>query len=170
MVNGAIAGLVCITPACGYVNTTGAFFIGLTGGVACYFGSQIKYIFRIDDSLDAFGVHAIGGMTGVILTGFFANEHIGGEDGVFYANRDIGGHQLAKQIYAIVVVAGWAAFASTVILSTLRHVLKMELRVTDAEEKCADHLVAREEPFVQVEQKETTTFEELHPIPLHPEL
>lgn len=62
MINGAIAGLVCITPAAGYVDMTGAFFIGFFGGPLCYLGAQLKHYLGFDDALDAFGVHAIGGI------------------------------------------------------------------------------------------------------------
>lgn len=116
MVNGAVAGLVAITPACGFVNTTGAFFIGIIGGIVCYFGSQLKYLPQVDDALDAFGVHAIGGITGAILTGFFADKNINGYDGVFYTSSNEGGEQLGKQVYCVVIVSVWAAVVSFFIL------------------------------------------------------
>jgi Amt family ammonium transporter len=119
MVNGAVAGLVSITPACGYVDPTGAFFIGIIGGAGCYAGAQVKHYVGYDDALDAFGVHAVGGIIGGILTGFFASEDIYGYDGVFYANTHDGGHQLAMQLYGIVVCAGWAAFASFILLQLI---------------------------------------------------
>ena len=62
-------GLVCITPAAGFVDMTGAFFIGFFGGPLCYAGSQLKSYFGYDDALDAFGVHAIGGIVGGLATG-----------------------------------------------------------------------------------------------------
>jgi hypothetical protein len=97
--------------------------------VVCYFGSQLKYRLRIDDALDAFGVHAVGGIVGGILTGFFSNQHINeaSADGVFYAPINIGILQVGKQIYAIVVVGLWSCFASVMILLTLKHT--MGLRV-----------------------------------------
>ena len=76
MINGAIAGLVCITPASGFVDMNGAFFIGFLGGPLCYFGSQLKNYLGFDDALDAFGVHAIGGIVGGIATGFFATNEV----------------------------------------------------------------------------------------------
>lgn len=77
MMNGAVAGLVCITPASGYVDMNGAFFIGLIGGLLCNVGSKFKhYILHLDDSLDAFGIHAIGGIVGGLATGFFANSEV----------------------------------------------------------------------------------------------
>ena len=76
MISGAVAGLVCITPASGYVDMTGAFFIGFFGGPLCYAGAQLKHMLGYDDALDAFGVHAIGGIVGGIATGFFASPYI----------------------------------------------------------------------------------------------
>ena len=76
MISGAIAGLVCITPAAGYVDMTGAFFIGFFGGPLCYAGAQLKHMVGFDDALDAFGVHAIGGIVGGIATAFFANPKV----------------------------------------------------------------------------------------------
>ena len=76
MISGAVAGLVCITPASGYVDMTGAFFIGFFGGPLCYFGAQLKHMMGYDDALDAFGVHAIGGMVGGIATGFFCTDQV----------------------------------------------------------------------------------------------
>jgi hypothetical protein len=130
MVNGAVAGLVCITPACGFVNLTGAFFIGSIGGVACFFGSQLKKVLLFDDALDAFGVHAVGGAVGGILTAFFANKNYGGYDGVFYAGMQEGGHLLAKQIYAIVVTAAWSAVVSFILLKGLDLTVGLRVKPT----------------------------------------
>lgn len=131
--NGAVSGLVAITPGSGYVDANAAFFYGLFAGPVCFGGAKLKHYLGYDDALDAFGVHAIGGILGGVLTGFFATELIGGsgKNGVFYA-RD-GGHQLGIQIYAIVVVAGWAAFMSFLILYVLEKT--MGLRVSGLEEE-----------------------------------
>ena len=144
MVNGAVAGLVSITPACGYVNPTASFFIGTIGGISRYFGSQLKYRLRIDDALDAFGVHAVGGIVGGVLTGFFSNQHIHGADGLFYAPLDIGVIQVGKQIYAIIVVGLWACLISLLILLTLKYT--MGLRVDpEVERNGLDKKFFREE-------------------------
>lgn len=76
LISGAISGLVAITPASGYVDTTGGFFIGFLAGPVCYGGVALKHYLGYDDALDAFGVHAIGGILGSLLTGFFATDHI----------------------------------------------------------------------------------------------
>jgi ammonium transporter, Amt family len=80
--SGAVAGLVAITPASGFVGVSGAFVIGIAAGVACFFAAtSVKKAFGYDDSLDAFGVHCIGGIVGAILTGFFNVKDISGVDG-----------------------------------------------------------------------------------------
>ena len=79
-VSGAVAGLVVITPACGFVSVSGALIMGLIAGPVCYWGvSGLKKMFGYDDALDVFGVHGLGGILGAILTGVFAVSAIGGE-------------------------------------------------------------------------------------------
>lgn len=133
VISGANAGLICITPACGYVNPTAAFFIGLIGAPLCYLGCQVKLHLNIDDALDNFGLHAVGGAFGMIATGFFALGSISGDDkyGIFY-DKD-GGHLLAMQLYAVAVVMGWSFFASFVILKCLD--LGLKVRVSAEEEE-----------------------------------
>jgi Amt family ammonium transporter len=80
--SGAVAGLVAITPACGFVTPTSAVLIGLVAGAACYWGATgLKRWLRADDSLDVFGVHGVGGIVGSLLTGVFASKAIGGVEG-----------------------------------------------------------------------------------------
>src|SRR5256712_13014673 len=77
--SGAVAGLVAITPAAGNVGIPGAFVIGTAAGLVCLWGvSGLKKLLGADDSLDVFGVHAIGGITGALLTGVFNSPHLGG--------------------------------------------------------------------------------------------
>ena len=86
IVSGAVAGLVAITPASGYVDPTAAVIIGFVAGVVCYFAAtSLKRALGYDDSLDAFGVHGIGGIVGALLTGVFASKEIGGVDGSLLA-------------------------------------------------------------------------------------
>ncbi len=87
ILSGAIAGLVAITPAAGFVGPVGAFFIGLIAGIVCYWAStKLKNKFGYDDSLDVFGIHGVGGTVGAILTGIFAKEAIGGAAGLLEGN------------------------------------------------------------------------------------
>ncbi len=87
IVSGAVAGLVAITPASGFVSPIGALVIGVAAGVGCYWGAMsLKPMFGYDDSLDAFGVHAVGGVIGALLTGVFAVKAIGGTAGVLEGN------------------------------------------------------------------------------------
>src|SRR6516165_5617478 len=84
---GAVAGLVAITPASGFVGPAGAMAIGVAAGVLCYWGvTGLKHLFGYDDALDAFGVHAVGGAAGAILTGVFAIEQFGGTKGLIEGN------------------------------------------------------------------------------------
>ena len=87
IISGAVGGLVAITPASGFVTPTGALVIGLVAGIACYWGAVwLKHAGGYDDSLDAFGVHGVGGIVGAILTGVFASEAIGGTAELIQAN------------------------------------------------------------------------------------
>src|SRR5215471_13362820 len=85
--SGAVAGLVAITPASGFVGPLGAFWIGVAAGVVCYWGcTGLKAMFGYDDVLDTFGVHAVGGATGALLTGVFAVQQYGGTAGLLEGN------------------------------------------------------------------------------------
>ena len=137
MVNGIVAGLVCITPASGFVDPTGGFWFGILSGPICYFGSQLKHKAGFDDALDAFGIHAIGGVTGGILTAFFASADVGGgRDGILQGEG--GGYTeranlLGHQLYGICVCGGWSFFLSLVILKIID--LTMGLRISNEEEE-----------------------------------
>jgi Amt family ammonium transporter len=119
IVSGAVAGLVAITPASGYVNPTGALIIGIVAGVVCFWAAtSLKNMMGYDDSLDAFGVHGIGGLTGAVLTGVFATKAIkGGEDAVGLIDGN--GGQVLTQIYGCVATIVWCAIATFVILKVI---------------------------------------------------
>jgi Amt family ammonium transporter len=133
IVSGAVAGLVAITPASGWVNPTGALFIGIAAGVLCYWGAVwLKHAFGYDDSLDVFGVHGIGGIVGAILTGVFADPAIGGTDasgtplaGLLYGNPG----QVWTQIEGVLVTIVYCAIGSFIILKVID--LIIGLRVSD---------------------------------------
>ncbi len=130
IVTGMVAGLGTITPASGYVGPIGALAIGVTAGIICFYATQyVKRTLKIDDSLDVFPVHGIGGITGSLLTGVFVSSQFGGlglADGVTI------GHQVAMQALAIVVTIGWSALFSYLILKLLDNCIG--LRVTVDEE------------------------------------
>ncbi len=100
--SGAVAGLVAITPACGFVNVIGATVIGLLAGGICALATSVKYRFGLDDSLDVGAVHLVGGVTGALLIGFFGTSAVGGADGLFYGG---GLGLLGHQAVAVAVVA-----------------------------------------------------------------
>nr|MEA2799248.1 ammonium transporter, Amt family [Phenylobacterium sp.] len=108
LASGAVAGLVAITPASGFVNAQGALIVGVLGSAAAYAGAVwVKKLFKYDDSLDAFGVHGIAGITGALLTGLLADASINplGKDA-----------SLMKQVIGVSVTIGWTAIATLVIL------------------------------------------------------
>ncbi|MBM3643332.1 MAG: ammonium transporter [Alphaproteobacteria bacterium] len=131
VISGAVAGLVAITPASGFVNPTGALLIGLVAGVVCYWGATgLKKAMGYDDSLDAFGVHGVGGFLGAIFTGVFAIEAIGGEGkkGLIDGNAA----QVLTQLWGALVCMVWCAVATFVILKIVDALVG--LRVTNEEE------------------------------------
>jgi Amt family ammonium transporter len=114
--SGAVAGLVAITPASGFVGPMGAIFIGAAAGVVCFFAAtSLKRMLGYDDSLDAFGVHAVGGIVGAILTGVFAVEAIGGTPGLLEGNPG----QVGTQVYGVLATIVWTTVASFVILKVV---------------------------------------------------
>jgi Amt family ammonium transporter len=121
--SGAVAGLVAITPASGFVAPTPAVIIGLVAGVVCYIAAtSLKHAFKYDDSLDAFGVHGVGGMIGALLTGVFASKEISGMDG-----------SILIQAKGVVVTVVYGFAVSYVILVIIDKT--MGLRVTEEQER-----------------------------------
>jgi Amt family ammonium transporter len=128
---GAIAGLVGITPAAGFVSPASSIVIGFGAGILCFFAVDLlKEGAGIDDSLDVFAVHGVGGIWGALATGIFAKQSINGigADGLLYGNAE----QLLKQIVAVVAVVAYAAVASVVILKVID--VFVGLRVPEGEE------------------------------------
>jgi len=129
ILSGAIAGLVAITPAAGFVGPVGAFFIGLIAGIACYWAStKLKNKFGYDDSLDVFGIHGVGGTVGAILTGIFAKEAIGGAAGLLEGNTG----QLWLQFIGVAFTVVYTGVLTYVILKIVN--LITPLRATPEEE------------------------------------
>lgn len=126
ILSGLIAGLVGITPAAGFVDPEGAFWIGLISGPLCYAAvSWIKRLFGYDDSLDAFGIHGVGGAAGALLTGVFATPAV---------NALSGGASLGAQAIGTLVVAAYSAVATLAILGVVSVTLGLRVKPEDEEE------------------------------------
>jgi Amt family ammonium transporter len=122
--SGAVAGLVAVTPAAGISGPIGAMLLGGAASLVCYgFVGSLKNRLRLDDSLDVFGIHGLGGITGSIGTAFVALPLLGGHGGADYAL----GHQLVRQVAAVAVAVAWSAagsalcFAAVKLMMPLRH-------------------------------------------------
>ncbi len=141
IVTGMVAGLGTITPASGFVGPAGALAIGVVAGIVCFYATQyIKRSLKIDDSLDVFPVHGVGGITGSLLTGVFAASSLGGlglADGVSIID------QVGVQALAIVVIMVWSAGFSYVILKLID--ILIGLRVSEDEEVEGLDIVLHEE-------------------------
>lgn len=126
ILSGAVAGLVAITPASGFVNPTGALIIGIIAGIGCYIAAvHLKKMFGYDDSLDAFGVHGVGGIIGALLTGVFADAAVNelGKDG-----------NLMTQLYGVSVTLVYTAIMSAIILYVVKAVIGLRPTAQEEEE------------------------------------
>jgi Amt family ammonium transporter len=139
--SGAVAGLVAITPASGYVGPEGALVICITCGLGCYFAVvKVKKGLGYDDSLDAFGVHGVGGIIGALLTGVFADASFGGiglAEGVNIAG------QLTKQVVGVLATLVYCGVASFIILKVIDMVIG--LRANDEDEDVGLDLAMHDE-------------------------
>jgi Amt family ammonium transporter len=118
-ISGAIAGLVAITPACGFVSVGSALIIGVAAGLVCYWAvTGLKHMFGYDDALDVFGVHCIGGILGAILTGVFAVAQIGGTGKSGLVDGNPG--QVLLQFEGIVMTLVWSGVVSLILLALIR--------------------------------------------------
>jgi Amt family ammonium transporter len=126
ILSGAVAGLVAITPASGFVNPTGALIIGIVAGIGCYIAAvHLKKMFGYDDSLDAFGVHGVGGIIGALLTGVFADVAVNelGKDA-----------SVTTQLYGIAVTIIYTAVMSAIILLVVKAVIGLRPTAQEEEE------------------------------------
>ena len=131
IVSGAVAGLVAITPASGFVNPVGGLVIGIVAGIVCFWSAtSLKKMLGYDNSLDAFGVHGVGGFVGAILTGVFAVEAVGGEGKRGLIDGNAG--QVLTQLWGCLVTMAWCAVATFIILKIVDAAIG--LRVTAEEE------------------------------------
>jgi Amt family ammonium transporter len=128
--SGAVAGLVAITPASGFVGPLGSFWIGVAAGIFCYWGcTGLKHMFGYDDALDTFGVHGIGGAAGAILTGIFAVNEYGGTPGLLEGNW----MQPVYQLIGVVTVFVYDVIVTLIILKLVD--IFIGLRVTEEVER-----------------------------------
>ena len=127
---GAIAGLATITPASGFVGVEAALILGLISGVITYYAVYFKSKVNLDDALDVFAVHGLGGMIGLIGTGVFAAEAIGGAKGILEGSSDL----LIENLILIVATVVYSLVATLVILKVLDIIPGLGLRSTETEE------------------------------------
>jgi Amt family ammonium transporter len=129
--SGAVAGLVAITPACGFVGPMGSIVIGVVAGVVCFWAvTGLKHALGYDDSLDVFGVHGIGGIIGAVLTGVFMSSGLGG---VGFPEGVTMGGQLVKQVIAVVVTLVWTGIISLILYKVIDATIG--LRVSEEAER-----------------------------------
>ncbi|WP_460006976.1 ammonium transporter [Methanogenium cariaci] len=128
IVSGAIAGLVAITPAAGFVDVTGSLVIGALAGLVCYAALLWRQKKKIDESLDAWAIHGVGGVFGALATGLLATAAIGGVNGLFYGNAN----QFLIQLLDVVVAVGYAFVVTYILAKVVDKV--MGLRVDEKEE------------------------------------
>ncbi|MBM9614432.1 ammonium transporter [Desulfobulbus rhabdoformis] len=136
--SGAVAGLVAVTPACGWVGIGGALVIGLAAGVVCLWGvNGLKRMLGADDALDVFGVHGVGGILGALLTGIFADPKLGGVGIWDYVTDSVAEYsisgQMMSQIWGIGTTIIWSAVVSIVAYKLVD--MTIGLRVTEEEER-----------------------------------
>ncbi|WP_448203629.1 ammonium transporter [Azospirillum sp. sgz302134] len=139
IISGAVAGLVAVTPAAGFVDATGAIIIGLVAGVICFWSAtSLKHALGYDDSLDAFGVHGVGGLVGALLTGVFAKMSVSNSEGAFASvlkdtpNATLGllegnAAQVWIQVQGIAYTAVWCAVATFVLLKVIDVVIGLRV-------------------------------------------
>jgi ammonium transporter, Amt family len=137
--SGAVAGLVAITPACGFVGPMGSIAIGAIGGFACLWGvNGLKRLLGADDSLDVFGVHGVGGIVGALLTGVFASPSLGGTGVWDYVTNAVAeGYSISSQVWVqaqgVMITVVWSAVVSFIAFKLVD--LVIGLRVSEEDER-----------------------------------
>lgn len=148
LASGLVAGLVAITPAAGFAGPVGAVILGLVVSPVCvFFCSKIKNALKYDDSLDAFGIHAVGGIVGAIATGLLVNPAWGGAGVVDYTTCGLDGDvstcdtaayvlstQVMAQVKAVLVAVGWSAVASSIVFFLIKYTVGLRSSVESEEE------------------------------------
>jgi ammonium transporter, Amt family len=127
-ISGAVAGLVAITPAAGVAGPMGSLFLGAVAGFACFFGATtLKKVCGYDDSLDAFGVHGVGGIVGALLTAVVASPIFQGSMGGDYSI----GSQLVTQLKAVVITIAWTGIVTLILLKVIDLVIGLRVSADD---------------------------------------
>jgi Amt family ammonium transporter len=152
---GAVAGLVAITPASGFVGPVPAILIGACVSFLSFFAIKLKNVFRYDDTLDVFGVHGVGGTWGALATGLFCSVAVNsaGADGLFYGG---GFTQLGKQAIAVAAAIAFAAVMTLILITLLK--VTMGLRVTPDEEEAGLDLAQHGEAGYSAAEAEGAAF------------
>ncbi|GAB1205459.1 ammonium transporter Amt1 [Aspergillus pseudonomiae] len=135
--SGVIAGLVAITPASGFVTPWASFIFGVVGAVACNYATKLKYVIKVDDALDIFAVHGIGGLVGNLLTGLFAADYIAHLDGSTTIAGGWINHnyiQLAYQLADSVTGMAYSFFGSCILLFIINMIPGLSLRAPEEDE------------------------------------
>ena len=148
LASGMVAGLVAVTPACGFAGPMGALLLGLIVSPICvFFCSVIKNALKYDDSLDAFGIHAVGGIVGALATGLLVNPAWGGAGIVDYATCGLDGDlstcdvatykmgaQMVSQLTAVLVAVAWSGIGSTVVFFLIKMITGLRVNPETEEE------------------------------------
>lgn len=144
--SGIVAGLVAVTPACGWVGPMGSMVICAVAGVVCFFAAtKLKHALGYDDALDAFGVHCVGGIIGALGTGIFVNPALGGTGVYDYTAEAVGaydfGAQMTAQLWAVGTALVWSGLVATVLMLALKYTIGVRSSDEDQEEglDLADH-------------------------------
>jgi Amt family ammonium transporter len=157
--SGAVAGLVAITPACGYVTPLGALVIGIIVSCVCFFAIKIKHALKADDALDVFGVHGCGGLTGALCTGIFADITVNsaGAQGLINGNPKQVLYQLMDIVATIVL-----SVVGTFIIASIVKVVCGGLRITDTGEEAGLDLADHGESGYSTDISGVPAFESAH--------
>jgi len=144
--SGIVAGLVAVTPACGWVGPSGAGIICAVAGVVCFFAAtKLKHLLGYDDALDAFGVHCVGGIIGALGTGIFVNPALGGTGVYDYTAEAVAAYdfsaQMSAQLWAVGVALVWSGVVAAVLMLALKYTIGVRSSDEDQEEglDLADH-------------------------------
>ena len=138
LASGLVAGLVAVTPAAGFAGPMGSIILGLIVSPICViFCSVVKNALKYDDSLDAFGIHAVGGIVGAIATGFLVNPAWGGAGVVDFTNGSTGydmGAQVLAQVKAVGFAIVWSAVASTIVFVLIKVIFGLRVSAETEED------------------------------------